>query len=292
MKNTGYFIICFLISIACTNSTSNGNVVSNISNINQDTIGENIKKNSKYETIETRILPPKDFVRNKISKNSYSYYLRTLPLKPIGSKVLYFNNNIKENYNVYEAVIDLNIGDKNLHQCADAVIRLRAEYLWKQKEFDKIHFNLTNGFRVDYIEWMKGKRIKVTGNKTNWEQMKSPSNSYKVFWEYLELVFMYAGTLSLSQELKPIDIDDMKIGDVFIQGGSPGHAVLIVDIVINYKTKEKVFLLAQSYMPAQEIQILKNPNDNSLSPWYSIDFGNVLNTPEWTFYSDNLKRFE
>ena len=59
----------------------------------------------------------------------------------------------------------------------------------------------------------------------------------------------------------------MKIGDVFIKGGSPGHAVTIVDIAINPKTNKKVFLLAQSYMPAQEIKILKNPNNSELSPW-------------------------
>jgi hypothetical protein len=44
-------------------------------------------------------------------------------------------------------------------------------------------------------------------------------------------------------------------------------------------------------MPAQEIQILKNPNNSSLSPWYAVDFGTSLQTPEWTFSSSQLKRF-
>jgi hypothetical protein len=44
-------------------------------------------------------------------------------------------------------------------------------------------------------------------------------------------------------------------------------------------------------MPAQEIQILKNPI-NKTSPWYSVDFGEILETPEWTFYKTDLKRFE
>ncbi|MBN2610182.1 MAG: hypothetical protein JXB00_01355, partial [Bacteroidales bacterium] len=54
----------------------------------------------------------------------------------------------------------------------------------------------------------------------------------------------------------------------------------------------KVFLLAQSYMPAQDIQILKNPNDKSISPWYSLDFEGDLITPEWTFKKTDLKRFK
>lgn len=65
-----------------------------------------------------------------------------------------------------------------------------------------------------------------------------------------------------------------------------------VDMAINPTTNKKVFLLAQSYMPAQEIQILKSPNDTKISPWYSLDFGNVLNTPEWTFTPNDLKRFK
>lgn len=53
---------------------------------------------------------------------------------------------------------------------------------------------------------------------------------------------------------------------------------------------QKMFLLAQSYMPAQEIQLLKNPS-NSNSPWYSISDNGILNTPEWTFNNGDLKQF-
>ncbi len=79
----------------------------------------------------------------------------------------------------------------------------------------------------------------------------------------------------------------MEIGDVFIQGGSPGHAVIVVDLVVNSTTGEKRFLLAQSYMPAQDIHVLKNPN--STDSWYSMS--EVIETPEWTFRSSDLKRF-
>jgi hypothetical protein len=82
----------------------------------------------------------------------------------------------------------------------------------------------------------------------------------------------------------------MVIGDIFIQGGFPGHAVLVTDIATNPRTGEKVFLLSQSYMPAQDIHILKNLNDPDLSPWYKLDFEDHLHTPEWTFYTDDLKR--
>jgi hypothetical protein len=88
--------------------------------------------------------------------------------------------------------------------------------------------------------------------------------------------------------LRSRSIKNISIGDVFIIGGSPGHAVIVVDVATN-KNGKKVFLLAQSYMPAQETQILKNFNDASLSPWYSADITDKLRTPEWTFDVKQLK---
>ena len=100
---------------------------------------------------------------------------------------------------------------------------------------------------------------------------------------------MYAGTHSLSKELKSVsNVSDIRIGDVFIQGGFPGHAVLVVNIAT--RKKDKIFLLAQSYMPAQELQILCNPNKPS-SPWFYLNNEKTIQTPEWQFSSGDLKRF-
>jgi hypothetical protein len=237
-----------------------------------------------------RFIPPSGFERVFADSGSFAFYLRHLPLKPPGAKVLLHDGREKPNPGIYEAVVALPIGKKDLHQCADAVIRLRAEYLWRQGQHDKIHFNLTNGFRVDYERWRKGGRVKVVGNQTSWEQKVAASDSYASFWQYLEFVFTYAGTLSLSKELEPVEVSQLQIGDVFIQGGSPGHAVIVVDLATDSAGK-KMFLLAQSYMPAQEIQVLTNPRNGKSSAWYSADFGELLETPEWNFKSSDLKRF-
>ncbi|QBN17551.1 DUF4846 domain-containing protein [Flavobacterium nackdongense] len=250
-----------------------------------------VKSNLSGNTIQQRFQTPSGFVREVESKSSFGYFLRNLPLKPVGSNVLYYNGTGKYNQNVYEAVVNLPIGKQDLHQCADAVMRLRADYFYGQKQYDKIHFNFTNGFRVDYSKWAAGYRIAVKGNKASWVKTAKPSNSYETYWKYLETVFMYAGTASLEKELKAIKVTDVNIGDVFIKGGFPGHAVIVVDVAVNTKNNQKVMLLAQSYMPAQELQILKNPNNSSLSPWYSVDLGTTLKTPEWTFNSSQLKRF-
>jgi len=249
---------------------------------------QNVKISGK--TIKERIRVPVGFQRVFSTSNSFPYFLQNLPLKPDGSLVKTYNGQIKENSDIYVAVVDLPIGKRDLHQCADAVMRLRMDYLYGQKRYSDIHFNFTNGMQVDYTEWMKGKRMVVSGNKTYWKQSKSPSNTPQDFSKYKELIYMYAGTLSLSRELKTIPISDIQIGDVFIKGGSPGHAVIVVDMAKS-STGEKLFLLAQSYMPAQEIQILVNPMDDDLSPWYSTKNLDYLQTPEWEFEVNELMRF-
>ena len=81
----------------------------------------------------------------------------------------------------------------------------------------------------------------------------------------------------------------LRIGDVFICGGFPGHAVIVVDMAKD-RTGKSRFLLAQSYMPAQEVHLLKNPG-SPRSPWYPLEFGETLVTPEYTFARGELRRF-
>ena len=243
-----------------------------------------------HPNIVGEITPPNYFERVQ-GVSPFGKYLRQLKLKPKGSLVKYYNGSTKANNNVYEYVIDLEIGKRDLHQCADAVMRLRAEFLWENKRYDEIHFNFTNGFRVDYKEWMKGRRMIVDGNKTYWNDRNQPSNEYKDFWKYMELIFAYAGTASLEKELKEVAIQEAALGDVLIQGGYPGHAVVIIDKAVHAETGKEIFLLAQSYMPAQELQVLSNPFNRDLSPWYSFD-ADEIPTSEWKFSSSDLRSFE
>ena len=248
--------------------------------------------NKEGTTVKTRFGLPKDFQRIESPENSFAAYLQNLPLKPAGSKVSYYNGAIKEKRDVYVGVVDMDIGNRDLQQCADAIMRLRGEYLWEQKAYEDIHFDFTNGFQVEYSQWMKGNRMRIKGNQTTWYKSKAPSNTYKDFRKYMNLIFAYAGTLSLSKELPSVAFEKMQIGAIFIQGGSPGHAIIIVDMAANPKTGEKLFLLAQSYMPAQDIQILQNPMNEGLSPWYSTKTSSGIITPEWIFEKTDLKRFE
>jgi murein L,D-transpeptidase YafK len=251
-----------------------------------------INESGNQNSLCQRIEPPAGFERQYCAINSYQDWLRHLPLKP-GTPKVYLYNGAEKNYqNGHYAIVDIDIGQEDLQQCADAIMRLQAEYLFSKKAFSEIDFSLTNGDEVGFRKWISGYRPLVSGNNITWYKRALPDSSYVTFRAYLKFIFTYAGTYSLNQQATRIeDRNNMMIGDIFIEGGFPGHAILVTDMAINPRTGETVFLLSQSYMPAQDIHILKNLNRPDLNPWYKLNFGDTLYTPEWTFTSKSLKRF-
>lgn len=218
------------------------------------------------QTVENIPLPS-GFRREDFGKQSFPGWLRTLSIKK-DKRVFLYNGELKQNQSAQFAVLDIPVGKIDLQQCADAVMRLRAQYLYDHKRFDEISFADNHGKKYNY----------------------SPSSGIS-FENYLEKVFSYCGTLSLEKQLKKVnDFYKMEQGDVLIKGGSPGHAVIIVDMAVSTQGK-KLYLLAQSYMPAQDIHILKNHGNNELNPWYELNDNSLIYTPEWVFERRQLRRW-
>ncbi|MCP4580194.1 MAG: DUF4846 domain-containing protein [candidate division Zixibacteria bacterium] len=241
------------------------------------------------QSIANRIPPPDDHKCVPVIPGSFGHWLRHLPLKEGNPPIYYHDGGKKFNQMANYAVIDIDVGERNLQQCADAVIRLRAEYLYSKAMYDSIAFNFTSGDRFKYRAWLDGKTPIIEGNNVSWDQQAARANDRANFREYLDIIFMYAGSYSLSKELAKVsDIADIQIGDVFIEGGFPGHAIIVVDLVEHIETGEKRYLLAQSYMPAQSIHIIKMPLSN---PWFDLGIGDKLWTLEWVFEKDELMRF-
>lgn len=259
-----------------------------------DTTGNRYAWNHHYHVVHTlhnRIRPPQGFTRIPLDEDSFGEWLRGLPTLPGKPEVMLYNGQPKGNQSAHHLVLDIDVGQKDLQQCADAVMRLRAEYLWTTERYSDIHFNFTSGHPSHWLDWKAGKRPVVNGNQVSFVKKAEPDGSYTNFKRYLTDIFNWAGTASLSKELSTVKISDMQPGDVFIQGGFPGHAVIVVDMATHPETGKKVYLLAQSYMPAQQIHVLNNPMDKDLSPWYDLARQGDIQTPEWTFHPTDLKRF-
>jgi hypothetical protein len=244
---------------------------------------------SSGESVGVRIPPPAGFVREPLPAGSFGEWLRGLPLRPGRPPVHLFDGRRKGNQEAHAAVLDIDVGTRDLQQCADAVMRLRAEYLFASGQRDRVAFRFTSGHNAEYSRWASGDRPTVRGSSVRWSRSAPPEDSHQSLRRYLDLVFTYAGSSSLARELQPIDVTALDAGDVFIRGGFPGHAVLVLDTARDERTGRRAFLLAQSYMPAQEIHVLRNPARSD--PWFPADFGESLVTPEWTFARRELMRF-
>lgn len=214
-------------------------------------------------TVVSDIDLPAGFVRITKGDNDFGSWLLEVKIKKDKTVYLY-NGNAKPNQEAQFAVLDIPVPNENLQQCADAVMRLRSEFLFEEKKYDQIRF-----FDND------GKLYRFTAPHTR-----------EHFEKFLRRVFGMCGTASLCKQLKTKNLQQIEPGDVFIRGGFPGHAVIVMDVAVN-AAGNKIYLLAQSYMPAQNIHILKNPR--SPSPWYSLNDEILIHTPEYTFSKSELK---
>jgi len=167
-------------------------------------------------------------------------------------------------------------------QCADAVVRLRAEYLRAASAQDRISFRFTNGTPARWSAWRDGMRPLVRGNQVTWEKRAEADASYANFRRYLDAVFNYAGTASLARELERVpDPRRIQAGDLHLQPGFPGHAVLVVDVAEDAAGR-RAALLVQSYLPAQGHRTAAQ-SGHARIPVVHHRRRRPLVTPEWRF---------
>lgn len=241
-----------------------------------------------------RIQAPKGYDWITEERGSFGEFLQNTKLKKTGSEILDFRQNPINNQSEHVAIMDYDIGEKDLQQCADAVIRLRAEYLYQQKRFDDISFHFTNGDAFSWNDYKMGIRPQlISSTKISFNKVANKDDSYASFRNYLDVIFMYAGTISLNKESIGIsDNKKIKTGDFIVTPGSPGHAVIIVGRAKN-KQGEIIFLLAQGYTPAQSIHVITNPYDGEINPWYKLDVSKSPTiTARYAFVKTNIRTFK
>ena len=205
---------------------------------------------------------------------AYSTFLRSLPLKGKGEKVMLYTGDTANYQFLSYAVVDLLILS-NAEQCADACMRLRAEYLFRRGRYGEIRFNDVNG-----------KTMKYTGD-----------SSRKEFEKYLRKVYNAANTFSLSRELQQRPLSIIEPGDVFVYaaadrpGNQYGHAVMVVDVARNPRTGKKMLLLAEGNTPARNIHVMRNLRHPFRSPWFYLDENaDKLRLSVFRFNPDELRK--
>lgn len=242
--------------------------------------------------IKSRANLPTGYKRVAYAKGSFQEYLRNYKLKPFGTKIINYDATEYFWQQGHVGILDIDVPKNGLQQCADALIRIRSEYLWDTNQKDEIGFNFTSGHYCSWKHYSKGYRPKIDGNKVSFHKTAATDTSKENFYKYLNLIYMYSGTLSLFYELPKIStIENLKIGDMLIKGGSPGHIVMICDEAINSEG-DKIYLLFQGNTPAQSVHLVKNLEDSQISPWYHLKKDAVIPVSNYTFYESKFVRFK
>ncbi len=179
-------------------------------------------------------------------------FLRNLPFKRKGAKVELYTGGNAHFQPICYAVVDMPILS-NYEQCADVCMRLRAEYLFATKQYDRIRFNDVNGQTFAY----------------------QGGSSRKALESYLKKLYGVASTFSLSREMKTLPLKDMRPGDVFVYPAGRykqrlGHAIMVADVAVN-KSGRKAFLLIEGNTPARSIHVMRNLVNPPCSPWFLLD---------------------
>ena len=167
-------------------------------------------------------------------------------------------------------------------------MRLRAEYLFAQKRFAEIGFHFTSGDYYSFYDYCRGKKPVPKGRNVVFVNSSPQPQHAQSLRKYLDVVYTYAGTISLASELK--SSLEFAIGTVVITPGSPGHCFIITDEATT-TGGEKLFKLVEGYTPAQSIYVLRNVDEPELGCWHRLKKGTIT-TASYEFSSYKMKKFE
>jgi hypothetical protein len=277
MRITAIFSVMVLICFACSQDKEKNRIA----------VLPERKKSSFFKTIG-EIPAPEGTIRVPVTNNAFGSWLRQLELRK-DNRVYLHNNILKADQSKHFAVIDISTGKKDLQQCADAIMRLRAEFFYEKEHYDSIRFYSSRNMALNFSAYIKGYRYYLSGEQLLPRYVSDAKcKNRKCFMQYLETVFAFSGTYNLFDQLKQRPVMGMQIGDVLIAPGSPGHAMIVVDMAADRSTGKKYYMLAQGYMPAQDMHIVLNPKEK-YSPWFELDNAADISTPYWKFTPAQLR---
>ncbi len=223
------------------------------------------------DTVGAAFPPPAGWER--APTDDYGRSLLELTLRPEGARVLTHDAVPVPGHP--GRVVDLPLVPGDLQQCADSAIRLRAE--WERAQGRSPVFHATSGDPIPWARYEQGERAFSAGVKLGWR----PSAKELRFEDWLTDVFRWAGTRSLA--LDTVAATEPRGGDLLVSPGSPGHAVVLLDVVT--RGDERLVLVGEGYMPAMSFHVEAGPEGG----WWRWDDGVAL--PHWTMEGSGLRRW-
>jgi hypothetical protein len=221
-------------------------------------------------TLEARIPAPPGYTRAKVEPGSFAEWLRSLPVAPEGTPARSHDGEVTlpgdDDY--LAAVIAIDIGSGDLQQSADVIVRLHAEWLWSRGDKSSISYLSATKLAMPLARWEKGQRLIASGPNVFWAVKTKPAEvDYPEFRRYLDAVFNWANSTSLSRRSEPVsDPKALLAGDFFLQSGAPNNVAVVLDLA-EKPSGERVALLGQARSPAESIHVVR---PGKATAWFSV----------------------
>ena len=241
------------------------------------------------ESLGVRYPPPTGYRRVSVGPESFAAWLRTLPIRTDRMQVRSYRDEPLSRPSA--GIVAMDVGERDLMQCADSVIRLHAEYLWAHGRQNEAAYRFTSGDKTRWTDWVSGERFRIEGSQVKRTQGPPRAPSHAVYRRWLDLVFTYAGTRSLARDAAQPPVNaEVEAGEFYVEAGSPGHAVIVLDVVTN-GNGVRLGLLGQGFMPAEDIHVLTS----SLAVdgvWFRLPKreDEALPTPSWRPFAASARR--
>jgi hypothetical protein len=229
------------------------------------------------ESIADAYPPPTGAQR--VEAGPFGRWLQKRSLKPEGSPIRTHDGR-RVPHDGRPVALDLVRGD--LQQCADSAIRLRAEWLRQSGASSAtISFFATSGDPLPWDRYAQGEQPYVLNEHIAWRKV----DREKQTWEgWLSAVFTWAGTRSLAA-YETRAVDEPRPGDLLVEGGSPGHAAVILDVAV--RGEQIYLLLGEGFMPAQDFHVEHGP----ASGWWAWESDGV-DLGHWHMGPKALRRWK
>lgn len=210
---------------------------------------------------------------SRVPTAGFGAWLRTLPVYPADREVHDFDGRLHAMPSARVVKLPLVRGD--LQQCADSILRVRAT--WERTVGRDPAFHYTSGDVSRWAEWRSGTRLVVAGaprETVNRVPRQAPADDSEASFEaWLTDLFTYAGTRSLPTDTV-VPSGPILPGDVLVTPGSPGHAVLILDVAT--RAQDTWVLVGQGFMPAMDFHVVQGESEG----WYRVgDAGPLATRP-------------
>lgn len=209
----------------------------------------------------------------RVAADDFGAWLRGRTVAPADQPVRTYKGDVVHHR---ARVVELPLVRGDLQQCADSAIRLRAE--WRRERGEPVMFHATSGDAMPWDRWEKGERPYEERGKLKWRPGTEGG------WDaYLSKVFLWAGTRSLeAYDTEPAEGSPTP-GDVLVTPGSPGHAVVLLDVA---RSADATYVLVgEGFMPAQDFHVELGPHDG----WWRWDDG--VSLPHWDLPASTHRRF-